>query len=260
MGTKNCGRGWSRKTGWSLSGCAVVLLLLASVLTACGDTVTAPSVVGMRLDAAHRKFEALGVKDFADKDVIGHEDTIFLDSHWVVVKQTPKAGTKGVSTDTKVKLEVGNQNDKKVLTLIPTGSPFAKEMSKKKAKTAKARTSAKKKANAEASKEPKPSTSAAPINEAAVACRTRKGNPGEIYEWNSYGTDQPPEAIRLGAGYTWDFGDKKCITSTQMALTTNPPLPGYCTEVGKVAANPGYNVDAHPAPRLKNIIGQSGDC
>ena len=78
--------------------------------------------------------------------------------------------------------------------------------------------------------------------------------------WNSYGSDQPPDAMRLGAGYVWDFGDGKCITSTEFALTTNPGLPGFCTKVAKVSTNPGYRVDERPAPRLKHVIGKSGDC
>jgi hypothetical protein len=98
------------------------------------------------------------------------------------------------------------------------------------------------------------------VIEPAVACANRKGNPGEIYVWNSYGKDQPPDAIRLGAGFVWDFGAKKCITSTVFALKGNPGLPGYCTEVGKVADNPRYKVDARPARRLAQIIGQRGDC
>lgn len=94
----------------------------------------------------------------------------------------------------------------------------------------------------------------------AVKCQRRKGNPGEIVVWSSYGSDQPPDAMRLGAGYVWNFGDKKCTTPAQVALDTVPPLPGFCVEVGTVAANPGYRVNARPAARLKSIIGQSGDC
>lgn len=94
----------------------------------------------------------------------------------------------------------------------------------------------------------------------AVACARREGNPGEIYVWNSYGSDQPPDAMRLGAGYVWDFGERTCITSTEFALTTNPGLPGFCTKVAKVSDNPGYRVDDVPAHRLKRIIGQSGQC
>lgn len=40
---------------------AVPLLLLCGLAAGCGPTITVPNVVGMRLDAAHQKFEALGV-------------------------------------------------------------------------------------------------------------------------------------------------------------------------------------------------------
>ena len=66
--------------------------------------------------------------------------------------------------------------------------------------------------------------------------------------------------MRLGAGYVWDFGERTCITSTEFALTTNPGLPGFCTKVAKVSANPGYRVDDVPAHRLERTIGQSGHC
>lgn len=252
------------------AGVGLGLLVLVPLLAACGPTVTAPDVVGMRLDAAHRKFEALEVEGFDDKDVIGEEEEILWDSNWVVVKQTPAAGTKEMDTDTTVKLEVGNEDDKKVLSLIPSTSPFAREMAKKtaekkaeaveKAKADEAdREAAEKKAEAE--KKPKASASPSPtINPGAVACARRRGNPGEIYAWNSYGNDQPPDVTRLGEGFVWDFGDKKCITSTEFALKIVADLPGYCTEVAKVTSNPGYNEDARPAPRLNDIIGQRGDC
>ena len=117
-------------------GFALVLLLLAPLLTACGDTVRVPDVVGMRLDAAHRKFEALQVTQFEDKDVLGEEDTIFRDANWVVVKQSPAAGTPKMDTDTTIKLSVGNEDDAEVLDLIPKDSAFAVEVAEKQAKKA----------------------------------------------------------------------------------------------------------------------------
>jgi hypothetical protein len=64
----------------------------------------------------------------------------------------------------------------------------------------------------------------------------------------------------LGAGCVWDWGDKQCITTTEFAFRTVALLAGYCTEVGKVADNPRYPVNARPAPRIPNITGQRGDC
>lgn len=94
-----------------------------------------------------------------------------------------------------------------------------------------------------------------------VKCARKPGNPGEIYVWSSSGNDQPPDAMRLGAGYVWDFGDKECITTTEFALRSVPVgLIGYCSEVGRVSDNPGYPVNARPAPRLASVIGRRGDC
>ncbi len=105
--------------------------MLVSTLTACGPTITMPNVVGMRLDDAHRALEKLDVDEFEDVDVLGKEDTIFLDRNWVVVSQNPAAGTAKVDTGTKVELSVGNQDDKEVLDRIPSDSPFALEQSEK---------------------------------------------------------------------------------------------------------------------------------
>lgn len=213
----------------------------------------------MRLDDAHRAFEALDVDGFDDVDVIGEEDSIFLDANWVVVRQDPAAGTKEEDTGATIKLEVGNEDDSEVLEMIPADSPFALEMAPNE--------------EPEPTDEPSPTTEAAPDEDETAAptetpeteedaditaCVRRKGNPGEIFVWYSYG--KKPDATRLGAGFVWDFGDKKCITSTEFALNSNPGLRGYCTEVGKVAANAGYPVDARPAPRIPNIIGAVGDC
>lgn len=174
-------------------------------------------------------------------DVIGAKDVILLDSNWVVVKQEPVAGTTNMDTDTVVKLQVGNEDDKKVLDLIPAKSPFALEMRKKREKAA---GSAEKKPSAanspttDESKEPEPSPTSEPNPSPAVACANRKGNPGEIFVWNSYGDDQPPDAMRLGAGFVWNFRDKKCITSTEFALSTVPQLRGFLHRGGQGERKP----------------------
>lgn len=106
---------------------AGLLAVLGSLLTGCGPTVTLPDVVGMRLDAAHRAMEKLGVENFEDTDVVGDDRMIFLDSHWVVVEQSPAGGTKDVDTDTSVELSVGKADDDGILDLIPADSPVAEE-------------------------------------------------------------------------------------------------------------------------------------
>jgi hypothetical protein len=230
---------------------AMPLLALGGLATGCGPTITAPDVVGMRLDAAHREFEALGVEKFNDRDVIGNEDAILWDASWVVVEQDPAPGTEEVDTDTTVELSVGHENDSEVLKMIPGDSPFARETTDQDAEAGQ-----RERAEAEEPATEEDKTGDTP----AAKCASRTGNAGEIYVWNSYGSDQPPDAMRLGGGHVWDFGDKKCLTTTEFALSTVPKLKGFCTEVGKVSANPGYRVNARPAPRIPNIIGQAGDC
>jgi len=92
-----------------------------------------------------------------------------------------------------------------------------------------------------------------------VECAHRPGNENEIVERNVT-TDGPPTATRLGGGWAWDFGDKKCITSIDMAVKTNPPLEGFCTQVALVSDNPGYDENAVPAPPLRKVIAASGSC
>ncbi|WP_162246850.1 PASTA domain-containing protein [Phycicoccus sp. Root101] len=255
------GRSTARRTG----GLAALSLVVCLLATGCGPTTTVPDVVGMRLDDAHRKFEALGLESSNDKDIIGAEDVILRDANWVVIKQDPAPGTVGVDTDATVALSVGREDDAQVLKLIPPQSAFAREMAHKRSD------SESKKQVQGGEKTPtvqSPTTAGPSITSkstvenftAAVQCARRGGNAGEIYVWNSYGSDQPPDAMRLGGGYVWDHGRSTCLTSTEFALSTVPRLTGYCTEVGRVSANPRYVVDALPASRIPTIVGRAGDC
>lgn len=102
-------------------------------LTGCGPTITAPNVVGMRLDAAHQAFEKLEVTEFEDKD--GLEDrSIFLDNGWVVLKQRPAAGTKDVDTSTTIEMTVAKVGDKEIRDLLPANAPVIVELEKAEAK------------------------------------------------------------------------------------------------------------------------------
>ncbi len=92
-----------------------------------------------------------------------------------------------------------------------------------------------------------------------VLCNSRPPATGEIYV-RYITTDEPPTAIRLGGNWTWDFGEKECITSTEMALRSNPPLSGYCTQVALVSDNPRFDPDVRPAPQLRRVVGARGDC
>lgn len=97
-----------------------------------------------------------------------------------------------------------------------------------------------------------------PISPAA-ACGMRPPATGEILV-RSVTTDDPPTVLRLGGGWVWNWGDKKCITSVQFAIDANPTMAGFCAQVALVSANLGYDEDAVPAPRLKKVIASTGSC
>jgi hypothetical protein len=56
----------------------------------------------------------------------------------------------------------------------------------------------------------------------------------------------------------WNATLKKCLTSAQMMIATAPGVTGACTQVGDVADNPGYDVNAASAPPLKTVAAQAG--
>lgn len=78
-------------------------------------------------------------------------------------------------------------------------------------------------------------------------------SPDVIYWFKTPG--QPATAQLLGA---YDLGN--CTkTADQAELDkTSPQGSGFCTIVAATSANPGYNVDATPAPRPKGVLAQSG--
>jgi hypothetical protein len=67
-----------------------------------------------------------------------------------------------------------------------------------------------------------------------------------------------PQAQELGGEWNWDYITDKCLTSVQFMIAAAPHTPGTCTQVGYVADNPGYNVNATSAPALKNVVAQTG--
>ena len=93
----------------------------------------------------------------------------------------------------------------------------------------------------------------------AGACGMRPPATGEILV-RMVTTDDPTTVMRLGGGWVWDWGNKRCITSLRFAIQGNPTLPGHCTQVALVSTNPGYDEDAVPAPRLKKVIAATGSC
>lgn len=95
------------------------------------------------------------------------------------------------------------------------------------------------------------------IQTAADACDNRRDASGDIY----VRMIQPgisPQAQELGGERRWDSTINKCLTSVQLMIATAPHTPGTCTQVGYVADNPGYDVNAASAPPLKNVVAETG--
>jgi hypothetical protein len=65
-------------------------------------------------------------------------------------------------------------------------------------------------------------------------------------------------AQRLGGEWVWNATLNKCLTSVQLMIATAPTVTGSCTQVGYVADNPDYNVNADVAPPLKEIAAEAG--
>lgn len=120
-------RSWSGRRRSVLSA-LVALGLAVPLLSGCGPTATTPNVVGMRLNAAHQALEKVDLKKFDDADVIGPGRSIFVDHNWVVLAQSPAAGTSGVDTDTTIKLSVGKVDDSEILGRLPADAPVILEL------------------------------------------------------------------------------------------------------------------------------------
>lgn len=98
---------------------------------------------------------------------------------------------------------------------------------------------------------------AAKADPAARRCYARKDESGDvIVRVKSHGA--PAVAQRLSGVWVWNVTLGKCLTSAQMVIATAPAAPGSCTWVGYVADNPGYDVNAMPAPPLRHVAASAG--
>lgn len=67
----------------------------------------------------------------------------------------------------------------------------------------------------------------------------------------------PVNAMQLGGQWQWNYTTHTCMNAVDMAIATAPlgsNGKAICTEVALAADNPGYNVEAKPAPRLNKVI------
>jgi hypothetical protein len=95
------------------------------------------------------------------------------------------------------------------------------------------------------------------ISAAEKACDKRADASGDIYV-RMIQPGQAPIAQELGGEWVWNVSLHKCLTSVQMMIATAPQSQGTCTQVGYVADNPGYDVNADTAAPLKNVVAQTG--
>ena len=112
----------------SVVSALVALGLAVPLLSGCGPTATMPNVVGMRLNAAHQAMEKVELKKFDDNDVVGPGRSIFVDHNWVVLAQSPAAGSSGVDTDTTIKLSVGKVDDSEIRGRLAADAPVILEL------------------------------------------------------------------------------------------------------------------------------------
>jgi hypothetical protein len=103
----------------------VMAALVLLAVSACGSKATLPDVVGLALDRAHQKLEAVGFKNFDDRDYF-EDRTALLDANWVVIAQGPAAGTQ-IDTDTKIQLRIGKSDEDRTLAALRDDSPVKQE-------------------------------------------------------------------------------------------------------------------------------------
>jgi hypothetical protein len=101
------------------------------------------------------------------------------------------------------------------------------------------------------------STAANAIAKAADACDKRSPASGDIYV-RAVTPGGSAQAQQLGGRWAWDQTSNKCLTSVQTVLATAPLGTGHCTQVGYVADNSGYDVNATPAAPLSKVAAQAG--
>ena len=90
-----------------------------------------------------------------------------------------------------------------------------------------------------------------------LACAERPPGSGRIYV-RTVTPGGSPQVKRLSGDRRWDSASGQCLTSLQLALAAAAPGAGYCTQVGYVVDNPGYDLKATPAPPLTHVAAHAG--
>jgi len=101
---------------------------------------------------------------------------------------------------------------------------------------------------------PAPTHAPTKAKPAAAPSPTGCGKPDDrdVYVWYKVPGIED-SAQRLG-----ELDLANCTLTVDSVIATSPTGAGYCTEVGYVDQNPGYDPDATPAKPLKNIANEIG--
>jgi len=94
---------------------------------------------------------------------------------------------------------------------------------------------------------------------AAAACFARPASQGDIIVREKDPTLRYA-ALRLGGGFAYNNRSNQCQSAVKFNLDTLSDQPGFCAQIALDSDNPGYNIDARPAPPLKKVIASKGSC
>ena len=161
-----------------LAATITLAILAVAVLAGCGGpTLSTPNVVGLRLDKAHQAFEALGIKEFDDKDAFEDRNAV-VDSNWAVLGQDPAAGT-ALDTGTKITLTIGRIGEDRTTARLTEGSPV---LAKIRAEAAAKKADTERKAAADKAAADKAAADKAAADKAAAAKAVADKYAGPPYE------------------------------------------------------------------------------
>lgn len=102
-----------------------------------------------------------------------------------------------------------------------------------------------------------PAPSTPPTTQASASATSSAGgcslpHTGDLIWWEKWpGT--PAQVSMLG-----DINILECKYSWETLADTEPTGPGYCDILARPADNPGYDMNATPPPRPKNILAEAG--
>ncbi|GAB3283925.1 hypothetical protein [Kineosporia babensis] len=174
---------------------------------------------------------------------------------------SPQASASQLATGPATGESTGRSGGADTADVTPSGSESSETMSEQAERSTAKPSSAEPSQSARAEPEEQAENTAdEKVDPAVEECFNRKGNKGEILVRMIVGEDGPPTVMRLGEGFTWLHGSKICVDTVEYAIRGDSNWPGYCTQVAKVRDNPGYDENEVPAPRLKRVIAQAGDC